>query len=435
MRRWRMAVVAMCVAAASAARPEEPAKDAAWWARQAEQSYREKNYEASWTAFGKALEMAPGHPRLLYNAAAAGALAGRRDPSLTMLERLAAMQLAYDLEQDADFASLREDPRFRQVVQRMGALRTPRGGGAIAFRLSEPDWIPEGIAHDPVTGDFFVGSVRRRAIARVSAAGSQSVFVAGGRDGLGSVLGLAVDPARRVLHACSSALPQMSGGTAKEPPRGSVFTLDLKDGRLVARRDIAAGAEGHDCNDLAVSPSGDLYISDSRKGTLLRAPAPGGALDTFLPEGTLRSPQGIAFTPDGSHLYVADYARGVFRVDLAARTAAEVPVPDDVTTRGVDALLWHDGTLIAIQNGVAPQRITRFVLDPAGVRILRQEILGMNHPQWDEPTLGVIVAGALHYVANSHWGKFGPDGTTLPDGLEPPVILRLPLTPPAPAAH
>lgn len=407
---------------------EEPPKDAVFYARQAAQAYKQKDYAASWTAFGRALELAPGTLSLIYNKAAAGALAGQRDDALAGLETLASMQLAYDLAADEDFASLRQEPRFLKVVEAMKALATPRGGGERAFGLAEPAFIPEGIAHDPVTGDFFVGSVRRRAIARVSAAGAESVFVPEARDGIGSILGMAVDAKRRVLHACTTMLPNMTGGRATEPARGAVLTFDLKDGRLVSRREIAAGAEGHDCNDLTVSAEGEIFVSDSRKGAILHA-APGAAgLDVFLPEGTFRSPQGLAVPPGAHHMYVADYGRGLFRVDLASRTVSEVPVPRDVTARGVDGLVWNDGSLIAIQNGVNPHRVTRFVLDPAGARVMRHEILGMSHPSYDEPTLGVIAGGALHYVANSQWGKFGPDGTTLPEGLTPPVILRLPLT-------
>lgn len=407
---------------------EEPARDATYFYKQGMEAYEKKDFDASAAGFARALELAPGHPRMIYNLAAASSLAGRADQAIGNLERLARMDLYFDLEADTDFAALRADPRFRAVLDRMKVLLKPAGGGDVAFRLARPDFIPEGIAHDPVTGDFFVGSVRGRQIARVSSAGRESVLIPEGRDGLWSVLGMAVDPVRRTLWACSSALPNMIGGKPDEPPRGALFSFDLETGRLLARRDVAGGGEGHDCNDLVVSPSGDVFVSDSRKGSVLKTSASATALETFLPEGTFGSPQGLALTRDGRRLYVADYARGLFAVEMATREVTRLPVPDDVASRGVDGLLWRNGYLVAIQNGVTPHRLTLLRLDPAGEKVERQEILGMSHALYDEPTLGVIAGNALHYVANSQWGKFGKDQTSLPsEGLRAPVILRLPL--------
>jgi len=413
--------------AALAARADEPVRDLAFYFKQGMEAYQRKDYEASRENFARALELSPGHPRILYNLAAASTLAGKADDALALLERIASMSLWYDLEAEADFASLKQAPRFRAVVERMGSTRKPSGGGEVAFRLAAADFIPEGIAHDPQTGDFFVGSVRHRAIARISKNGEERPFVTQGRDGLWSVLGLAVDAPRRTLWACSTALPNMTGGAAKEPSRGALFAWDLKDGTLRERQEVGAGAEGHDCNDLTVSPGGDVYVSDSRKGSLVKTGA-GRKPEIFVPEGTFGSPQGLTFTPDGTRLYVADYLKGIHRVDLPSRTVTLLVVPDDVTTRGVDGLVYKDGALLAIQNGVNPHRVTRLVMDSAGSRIVRQEILGMSHPLYDEPTLGVLAGGALHYVANSQWGRFSQDGTSLPsEGLVPPAILRLPL--------
>ncbi|MND02638.1 hypothetical protein D3C83_220970 [compost metagenome] len=48
---------------------------------------------------------------------------------------------------------------------------------------------------------------------------------------------------------------------------------------------------------------------------------------------------------------------------------------------------------------------------------------------WDEPTLGVIVDGALYYVATSQWPRYGEDGkpTGDPAALPFTTIRRLDL--------
>jgi len=87
-----------------------------------------------------------------------------------------------------------------------------------------------------------------------------------------------------------------------------------------------------------------------------------------------------------------------------------------------------DNRLIAIQNGVAPHRIQAFTLSRDGRALRSAETLERAVPGWDEPTLGVVMDGALVYVSNSQWPKFGDDGATPERStLEPTVVRRLPL--------
>jgi hypothetical protein len=68
----------------------------------------------------------------------------------------------------------------------------------------------------------------------------------------------------------------------------------------------------------------------------------------------------------------------------------------------------------------------RFTLAPAGDRLVAAELLERAHPQYQEPTLGVLVAGDMYYVANSQWAQFSEDGRVGdPESLEPTVVLRL----------
>ena len=64
------------------------------------------------------------------------------------------------------------------------------------------------------------------------------------------------------------------------------------------------------------------------------------------------------------------------------------------------------------------------------MKISKAAILEMNHPDFDEPTLGVVVDGALYFSADSQGQKFldakHPIG---PDETRDAIILRLPLAP------
>lgn len=125
-------------------------------------------------------------------------------------------------------------------------------------------------------------------------------------------------------------------------------------------------------------------------------------------------------------LYVADYARGILRVDLAARELRLLDSPGDAAAVGIDGLYLDRGGLVGIQNGVTPHRVVRLRLSAGGDRIAGIDVLERARPDYAEPTLGVVVDGELYYVANSQWERFREDGgMDAPDRLRPPLVLRL----------
>jgi hypothetical protein len=136
----------------------------------------------------------------------------------------------------------------------------------------------------------------------------------------------------------------------------------------------------------------------------------------------------MALDRDERTLYVADYARGILRVDLASRSIEPVGAADGVLTLGIDGLYGVDGDLIGVQNGVTPYRVVRLHLDGDDGRIASAGVLERARPDYAEPTLGVVVGRALYYVANSQWERFRDDGTIdTPGELRNPLVLRLPL--------
>jgi hypothetical protein len=56
----------------------------------------------------------------------------------------------------------------------------------------------------------------------------------------------------------------------------------------------------------------------------------------------------------------------------------------------------------------------------------------MNHPDFDEPTLGVVANGALYFTANSQGGRFLDEKHPIAESeMRDAVVLKLPLSPAA----
>jgi hypothetical protein len=99
-----------------------------------------------------------------------------------------------------------------------------------------------------------------------------------------------------------------------------------------------------------------------------------------------------------------------------------------VTLLGIDGLACYQDRLIAVQNGVPPQRILQFHLNEARDAIVATDVLEANNPLFQEPTSGTVVGDTYIYIANSQWNRFDAEGQ-LPDAseLERPLLLKIDL--------
>ena len=375
----------------------------------------------------EAQALRPAHGGVTYTLASALALTGDTARALATLRHFAGLGYAADLAADPDFEALRGTEAYGEITRRLRRNGEPLVASRIALEIPERDLLTEGIAHDPGDDALYLGSVHRAKILRVTAVGAVSEFVPAVA-GRWAPLGLRVDPERGALWVASAALPQTAGYEPADSGRSAILRYDLRSGRLTARYEAPADGTPHLIGDLIVARGGDVYASDSRAPVLYRIPARGDTLERFVESPLLLSAQGLALTPDERALYVADYSRGILRVDLRTRRISAVEASDSVLALGIDGLYLHRDFLIGIQNGVTPHRVTRFTLSPAGDRLVRAEVLERAHPRHDEPTLGVLVDGELLYIANAQWERFGEDGRIAhPDSLRRPVVLRLPL--------
>ena len=378
-----------------------------------------------WSA--RLVALAPRSTRALYNLACAHALDGDAAAAVALLDRLTRMEVATDAAGDRDFDGIRTRPEFVASLGRARVLAGRVGRSEVAFSLPEVDLIPEGVAYDLQTRAFFVSSVRKRKVVRRGADGALSDFTRPA-DGLFAATALAADAPRRALWITTAANPPMEGFRKEDDGRSLLVEYDLDSG--ARRRQIPPpGVEGARLSDLAVAPNGDVFVADPAAGRVYVLRRGEGALRVLTDAGPIGSAQGLAFSPDGKVLFVADYTQGILRVDPASGAGQLLPVPEDSAVTGIDGVVFHQGALIAIQNGLRPHRVARLRLDPAFERITAVETLERNHPAFDEPTLATMVDGVLYYVANSQYERVREDGSLDTSRLRPPVILRLPLSP------
>jgi sugar lactone lactonase YvrE len=366
----------------------------------------------------------PDPANLWFRLAGARALVGERELAFAALEaQVAAGIHRADFETHADLAPLRGQQRWAPLAAAHAKLAESVTASEILFRLPERELLVEGIARDAASGDLFFSSVRQRKIVRRAADGALSTFAVVAGKLPGSPLGIAVDAGRRRLWVVTAGLPQGENLPAEEKERSALAAFDLETGELALRVDAPAGAL---LNDLALAADGTVYASDPGRGAVVRWRPAATALEEVVAPGTLVSPGGLALAPDGSTLHVADWGYGLAAFDLASGALRWLTPPAGAATLGIDGLVRDGDALLAIQNGVAPARVVRFLLGTNGVDLQRAELLERAHPDWVEPTLGLVFDDALLYVGSSQWPRFPEDGSAPdPSTLVESAIHRL----------
>jgi hypothetical protein len=367
----------------------------------------------------------PDPSSLWFRLAGARTLVGDRTAAFEALESMILAGIHRDdFETNEDLLPLHEHLRWSPLAAAHARLMEPIVRSEVAFTLPPSDRkmrLVEGIAYDPLTGSFFFSVVNERSILRHAPDGTLTVFAQLAGVLPGSPLGITVDAERRRLWTVTAGLPQGAGLPASEKDKSSLAAFDLATGALALRVDAPEHAL---LNDLTLAPDGTVYASDPGRGTVLRLRPGATALENLAPAATMVSPGGLALSADARHLFIADWGYGLAGLELATGAFHWLAPPPSGTMLGIDGLIRTGDTLIGIQNGVTPPRITRFTLSPDGFALTRADLLERAIPDWDEPTLGIFVGDSLHYVATSHWPKFDENGHFPANTPLPPTSLR-----------
>ncbi len=382
-------------------------------------AYQAAEFETMEAAAMRALDARPGYPGALFNLALAQVLNDRAYASLATLDRLAELGIDYGVDGMDEFEAVRATPGWAAYADRVAGLKKPVGSAAVAFRYEADAFVPEGIAVGS-DGSLYLGSIRYGDIVRLSGGGAETVSTA--KDaGHWSVYGMRL--IGDTLWYVSSAIEQFAGEKGDRAGHTGLFALDTRSGETEFKAALPKNGGRQVLGDLAVAGDGTLFLSDQTDGVVYRYDT--GGFEPLTERGAIRSPQGIVIADERS-LYVADYIGGLYRVELATGRPTRIGSPADTSLYGIDGLYAYKNSLIAIQNGIRPNRVVQLELSDDGLAVTNSRILAMNLEHFDEPNLGEVVGDRFYFIANSHWNRFDRDGN-LPEGLEGPVVLRLDL--------
>ena len=367
-------------------------------------AFRAGDLETAYSGMIRALEDRPSNTALLGNAIFLAAETNRLDEAIALNARHLALGVAPAGAIQAKLKEKLPADRWIAVEEKITALSKPVGAATKAGEIPTNYRLVEGVASDG-EGGFFLSTVVSGAILFLDTDGKLAPILDGRPLGANSFFGLAYDKAENSLYATYGRVDQTPGHSTGEGKTG-VLRIDVASKTVTGNWFLEGGTDGQQIAGIAISPAGRIFVSEAQSGNIYEVKS--DSLKALETEKTFRSPQGMAFM--GGFLWLVDYGRGLWKIDIAANQARLLPVPENVSLVGIDGLLNHNDRLIAIQNGVTPHRVIEINLDAkldsvSGIKILVQNLDG-----FDEPTLGSSTAGGIVFVASSQWPKFAPGG-------------------------
>ena len=385
-------------------------------------AYESQDYAAMRVAARKTLDARPGYAGALFNLALAEALNGDAAASLQVLQQLLAKKIDFGADEIDEFAALQELPEWGAYAAAVMALHEPVGRASVAYTFASGDFIPEGIAAGS-DGELYLGSIRHGDIVRIGESAEQFLSASDGPHW--SVFGMRYDGNGRLWYV-SSAIAEFAGLDSDDAGKSGLYAIDTETGQFSVRASLPPTGNKQVLGDLILVDDDTVYLADQADGIVYRYAISTGEFTTFVERGALGSPQGLVLDASGDYLYVADYVGGLYRVTLETGQIEHVTPLATASDYGIDGLYRYGNKLIAIQNGIRPNRVVEFELSDDGSSVIASKILAMNLPEFDEPNLGVIRGDELLFIANSHWNRFDREGN-LPTDLAGPVILGLSL--------
>ncbi|WP_417449422.1 hypothetical protein [Kordiimonas sp.] len=374
------------------------------------EAFRDGDIPAALAAMEEALSFRPTHPGLLGNVAYLAATTGDGGRAYAAATAYAALGLVPGEEVQAKIKQAVTADAWRRLEALFAKNNQKIGMFEISASFERDLVLIEGITEDD-EGTLYASTVVSGGIYRRD--GWKAVQIVDAKDHeFGSFFGMAFH--HGALYVTFGRIAQTPG---YEPDQGQtgLAKIDPKTGNVLKVWTLPDGTDGQQIADLTITENGTIYLSDAQGGRVYKVV--GDALQPAFTHKGFMSPQGLAELP-GIGLFLADYGRGIWRLDEKSGGIILMEPPKNTSLLGIDGLIAHKGQLYAIQNGVSPQRIIKVGFIEGEITSI--DVVAQNLEPWNEPTLGVSTDDGVLYVAASQWPKYDKWGAVR-QGAKPPA--------------
>ncbi|MEQ8363347.1 MAG: hypothetical protein RH948_10800 [Cyclobacteriaceae bacterium] len=399
--------------------PTAGAQDLQHYYNAAKEAYGNKDYKEFYKNIVEANKLHPYHQVILYQLGVAAAHVDKSEEAISALRKAIHIDASFDLSTD-DFETIRNTQEFMSLLDLQQELPKVEIKSDTAFSIKDSGSHIESIAFDETNNEFYFAGIHKKKIIKRDKNGKLTDFAKSGEHGLSAVFDLQIDRENNVLWACASPMPEMVGYDSTQ--HSALFKFSTKTGALLGKYETEKTTSSV-FGDLTLNAKGEVFVSDGKTNTIFIVDEKTKTLQTYFTSEEFWNIQGITFSTDDRYLFIADYIKGPYRLDTSNKKLIQLESDIEQSLKGMDGLLFFNNSLIAIQNGVTPNRVTRYFLNDEFSEIQSATIIDKNHPAFGEPTMGCLNGNRLYYVANSPWAAYDEGFNLKPDLIKDVVIL------------
>lgn len=357
------------------------------------------------------------------------ALLNEKTKAYDLLIQMQKKGLSYPLGEQKHLENLKNTEVYKYIDEGMVQNSARFGEGKLVYSMDEnySGMLYENIAWDKSTDSFLLGSVRNGEVVRLDDSGKRSVFISAPKadQKRWGVIDLKTDNDKDILWINTASMPQYDGMTNENLGETALLKYQLSTGKLL--KEFSTQAEKPNLFSLLhVAKNGDVYVLNAFKRSILKLPVGENQLKPLLQLKEYDDVRALTTDDTGRYLYFADYAKGIYAVDLKGQGVVRLGDPDTMVLGGVEDLIYHERGLLVIQNGLQPQRVIRLKLkNPAQIEKLIP--IEAANPNFEVITNGTLTQDHLYYIASSQWSKMDMMGSLLPNEKWTPLkVMRSP---------
>ncbi|MGP1990357.1 YncE family protein [Zobellia laminariae] len=283
----------------------------------------------------------------------------------------------------------------------------------------EKDLLPEGIAIDSRTEKVYLNSLKHNKIVSSSINGNNpKTFLETNEYNYLSGFGMTIKG--DTLYALGNSLPE---GKSKS----ILLLLQLSTGALIDSYSIK-GSVSHYWNDLAISTTNQVFITDSESNKIYTIQRPSKTIEIYLDSEAVPYSNGITISANDNYLYLAS-DNGIAVIETASKKLLNKPKEE---YSSIDGLKYYKNYLYGIVNGWGKQSqngLFKFELNSTGTEILKSKKLVEFTERFRIPTTFDICDGYIYFITNTQIDNLDSNTNEILDlkTLEPYRMMKTPL--------
>lgn len=361
-------------------------------------AYQNKDFEAFKSLNLKALELHPSQPTILYNLAVAYNLVNDQDKSFKSLMKLLSWNTELSFSKDNDFKSLlANDLYMKKLTSIHKQFNDKKESSSIKIKIPNTYHVED---IELINTSIYFTDVSSGKILKINTDNKVKEIA----QLKGAAMAIIQGENKKHIWVSNANL-QNCFNCKNGKKTAAISKIDITNGKILKSIELPKAS----IIGSMVLHKKKIYATNSSKSQLFIIDASTNEIEKTIDINEGFNLQGITIDKKRNTLYIADYIKGIVKIELSNISNRKWLKQGNYLLKGIDGLTYiNKNTFIAIQNNSKPKKVIKIIHNHDQVNDV--VLLDNSLPYLGEPTNGKYYkkTGFL-YVANSQWPFYSKD--------------------------